>query len=238
VVEEFEMCVEEHVVHRMLAVWRGFERQYALFPSGGESALREARDLTIQCMTFRLEFESTGTLNAGGGGYESTVTSEITLRYNPDEGENGILSGEAPLVNEAFEWFAPCGATSVRGGGGPFKVFNLEILEAPYDRLDPLGKVRDFILFYLPGNTSESATMNICGSAGALPIPPFPAWTATFLATHIDELETASAISDSGFLTADWEIFGDEYFAKKEWIKEAGEVVETGTFKLYHTPGG
>jgi len=238
VVEEFELCVEQHIIHRMLAVWRGFERQYALFPSGGEAALREARDLTIKCLTFRLEFESTGTLDAGGGGYESTVTSEIMLRFNPDEGENGILSGEAPLVNEAFEWFWPCGATSVRGGGGPFKVFNLEILEAPYDKLDPLGKVRDFILFYLPGNTSESATTNICGSAGSLPIPPFPAWTAAFLATHIDEMESGSSISDAGFLTADWEIFGDEYFAKKEWIKEAGEVVETGTFKLYHTPGG
>ena len=234
IVEEFELCVEEHVIHRMLAVWKGFERQYALMPGEGESALREARDLTIKCLTFKLKFESTGTLNAGEGGYESTVTSEITLRYNPDEGVLGIIEGEAPTVNEAFEWFSPCGAESVLGDGSPFKVFNLEILDEPDDQY---GHVRDFVLFYLPGNTTESATVNICGSAGALPIPPFPAWTATFLATHIDEMETGSSISDAGYATADWEIFGDEYFAKKEWIKENAEIVETGTFKLYHTPG-
>jgi hypothetical protein len=237
IVEEFEMCVEDHVIHRMLAVWMGFERQYALWPIGGESALREARDLTIKCLTFKLKFESTGTLNAAGAGYESTVTSDITLRYNPDEGILGIIEGEAPTVNEDFEWFWPCGAESVRGDGGPFKVFDMNIKEAPYDRNDPLGKVDDFILTYLPGNTSESAITDICGSLGSLPIPPFPAWTSTFIATHIDELAMGSSVTDSGYVTTNWEIFGDEYFAKKEWIKENGEIVETGTFKLYHTPG-
>ena len=28
VIEEFELCVEDHVIHRMLPVWLGFERQY------------------------------------------------------------------------------------------------------------------------------------------------------------------------------------------------------------------
>ena len=41
-----------------------------------------------------------------------------------------------------------------------------------------------------------------------------------------------------GWIALDWEIFGNEYYAKKEWIKEAnGNIVEAGTFKLYHTPG-
>jgi hypothetical protein len=234
VIEEFELCVDEHVIHRMLPVWKGFERQYALLGIPESAALREARDLTIKCLTFNLKFESTGTLNAGDGGYESTVTSDITLRYNPDKGVLGIIEGEAPTVNDAFEWFSPCGAESVLGDGSPFKVFNLEILDEPDDQY---GHVRDFVLFYLPGNTTESATMNICGSAGSLPIPPFPAWTSTFLVTHIDELAMGSSVTDSGYLAVDWEIFGDEYFAKKEWIKENGEIVETGTFKLYHTPG-
>ena len=95
----------------------------------------------------------------------------------------------------------------------------------------------DFVLTYLPGNTSESAITDICGSTGSLPIPPFPAWTSTFIATHIDELTMGSSETDSGYVTTDWEVFGDEYFAKKEWIKENSEIVETGTFKLYHTPG-
>jgi hypothetical protein len=42
-----------------------------------------------------------------------------------------------------------------------------------------------------------------------------------------------------GFLAEDWEVFGNEYFAMKEWIKEVAGlgVVEVGTFKLYHRPG-
>ncbi len=56
------------------------------------------------------------------------------------------------------------------------------------------------------------------------------------MTTHLDELGAGSP--DAGVFTSiDWEIFGDEYFAKKEWIKESGEIVEAGTFKLYHTPG-
>lgn len=241
IVEEFELCVEQHIIHRMLPVWKGFERQYALMPGEGESALREARDLTIKCLTFKLKFESTGTAIMEGGGYESKVASEITLRFNPDDGINGIISGEAPLDNEFFEFKmpAPCVVTSVQGGG-TFEAFKLEILETPFDKLDPLGKVGDFVLTYLPGNTSESASY-VCEFAGIgtteQVLPAFPAWTSTFLANHINELTTGSSATDSGYVTTDWEIFGDEYFARKEWIKEASEIVETGTFKLYHTPG-
>ncbi len=237
IVEEFELCVEDHIIHRMLPMWMGFERQHALMPGEGESALREARDLTIKCMTFNLKFESTGTLNEAGSGYESTVTSDITLRFEPDKGELGIIEGEAPTVNEAFEWFWLCSVESVRGDGSPFKVFNLEILEAPYDKNDPLGKVADFILTYLPGNTTESAIADICESTGSMTIPPFPAWTSTFIATHVDELTMGSSVTDSGYVAANWEVFGDEYFARKEWILENSGIVETGTFKLYHTPG-
>lgn len=237
IVEEFELCVEKHVIHRILAVWKGFERQYALMQGEGESALREARDLTIKCLTFKLNFESTGTLNAAGSGFESTVTSEIILRFDPDKGVMGIIEGQAPLVNTAFEWFWLCGVVSTLGDGGPFEVYNLEILEAPFDENNALGKVEDFVLTYLPGNTSESATVDICGSTGTMPILPFPAWTSAFIATHIDELSIGSSAMDSGYISSDWEIFGDEYFAKKEWVKENSEIVETGTFKLYHTPG-
>ncbi len=239
VVEESELCVEQHIIHRMLPVWKGFERQFALLGQGDSAVLREARDLTVKCLTFDLKFESTATLNIeGGGGYESTVHSDITLRFNPDEGINGIISGEAPLDNDHFEWFWPCGVTSVTGGGGPFKVFNLEILEAPVDPLDPLGQVSDFVAIYMPGNTSESATADICESSGAtMAIPPGPWWTGAFNIAHLDDLKAGLSESDAGYATTDWEIFGDEYFAKKEWIKEASDVVEAGTFKLYHTPG-
>lgn len=54
--------------------------------------------------------------------------------------------------------------------------------------------------------------------------------------THAAELDASGAYG-GGYKSLDWEVFGDEYFAKKEWIKEDGEFVEAGTFKLHHTPG-
>ncbi len=232
VVEEFELCVEEHVIHRMLPVWLGFERQYALLGIAESAVLREARELTVKCLTFKLNFESTSTVNTvGGGGYESTVKSEITLRFNPDE---LTIKGEAPLVNEDFEFFLPvpdCVATGVRGGG-TFKAFRLEILDEADDKY---GHVRDFKLSYLPGNTSESASI-ACPDGAPVTIPAGPFWTGAFVVTHFDELDSSSPEGE-GYISADWEILGAEYFAKKEWIKEDEDFVEAGTFKLYHRPG-
>jgi hypothetical protein len=226
VLEEFELCVEQHVIHRMALVWRTYEHEAALGYGIEEAVVQEARELTIQCLTFELKFESTGTATLDDYGYDSTVTSEITLRFNPDQDK---LSGEAPLVNEAFEFRSPCGGTSTRGGG-VFQVANLKILTAGSPALD---QEVGFLMAYLPGATSERATIQICGTTGQLPIPPFAAWTDAFLVTHQSELDPGSG----GYVAIDWEVFGDEYFAKKEWIKESGQYVEAGTFKLYHTPG-
>ena len=58
--------------------------------------------------------------------------------------------------------------------------------------------------------------------------------------TAADDLVASLAdvpIEGTGFVFTDWEIFGDEYFAKLEWIEEVGDVVEAETFKLYHRPG-
>ena len=237
--EEYELCVDQHIIHRMRSVWAEFKSLASEYPISA-AALQEARDLTVKCLTFRLEFESTGTLDAGGGGFTSSVTSEITLRFNPDD---FTISGEAPQVVEAYEFHLPsCTVSNYVTEGGTFKVFRLTIVEAPYDRLDPLGKVHDFKLSYLPGITSASYDIT-CPPGGTIHQPPGgAAWMTAFLATHIDEMATGvsdPAIgSDAGVITMDWEIFGDEYFAKKEWMKEAPNIVEAGTFMLYHTPGG
>ncbi len=235
VLEEFEICVEDHVIHRMAMVWRGYERQFAVIGLLGvqldDAVLREARELTIKCLTFKVKLESTGILDVDDGGYESRVTSEVTVRFDPDSSK---ISGDGPLVNEEFEFRSPCGATSITGGG-TFEVVNLKILVARPDEFNPDDV--NFLLTYMPGATSESAKIKICGSSGPpLALPAFPAWTSTFLATHINELDTSGEFG-GGYAITGFEILGDEYFAKVEWIKESGQIVEVGTFKIYHTPG-
>jgi hypothetical protein len=43
----------------------------------------------------------------------------------------------------------------------------------------------------------------------------------------------------AGYIADNWEVSGGEYFAKKEWIKDQGDLglTEAGTLKLYHRPG-
>ena len=232
VVEEFELCVEDHIIHRMLPVWLGFERQFALLGMPDAGVLNEALELATQCLTFTLNFESTGTADISGGGYESSVTSEITLRFDANTLK---ISGEAPLVNESYEFTMPNCNTQSTPGGGTFAVFDLIFDYAPgasaeYDSgPEAFGHVVDFKLNYHPGNTTENASIT-CPNTGTLPMP-LPAWTSAFLATHIDE------VTEAGWISVDWDLLGGELFAEKEWDLTNAEISEEGSFELHHTPG-
>jgi hypothetical protein len=244
VLEEFERCVNDHVVHRMAMVFGIFQRQFAFMASLNldQAVLREALDLAIKCQTFKLKLESTGSVNVAGAGYTSTVSAEITLRFNPDTSR---LGGEGPLVNDAFEFHALCGATSFTGGGR-FEVGDLRFQRLnhdPFSSSDDLYFAEEDVdinlrMSYLPGSTSESAKITACPPArGEALYGPTAAWTATFLATHISELDATGEFG-GGWIAFDWEMLGGEYYARKEWIKQGpGGTVEAGTFKLYHTPG-
>ena len=232
--EEYEMCRDDHIIHRIIPAWLGLERQYQLLGAaeGGASApaLEKAREYVRECLTFELRFESQATFDAGeGDGYDSSVNSKIKVQFNP-----GDLSfkGEAPLVNTAFEFRAKdCSVNSIRGGD-TFTVNSLAIISDTKSPTDELGYVRDFKMIYYPGNTKESFTVS-CPDSPAYTSPPTPLWTGVFLPSHESEMSEA----DGGFIAENWEIFGDEYFAKIEWIKETSEdTVEAGTFKLYHKP--
>jgi hypothetical protein len=233
VAEEFDLCVEQHIIHRMIQVLVSFKHRYAmLFLPADNVVIRLAEGLTEKCLTFKLVFESRASAEDL---YVSTMKSEITLRFNPDD---FTISGGAKLENVHFEFFDPyCDVTSIPGGG-TFTVHNLEILDQPGEvvvdlNLIPqqLGQVGDFVLSYQPGVTSEYATL-VCD--GDVVSPVFPgAWSINFLTTHIDEIDMSSGL----YISTDWEILGNEHFAKKPWTEEDGYLAEYGKFDLYHTPG-
>ena len=265
--EEYQMCAQDHIIHRMIPVWLGIERQYALLGSeesgAGAKVVAQAKELTRKCLTFDLQFESQGVFDDGGnGGYDSSVTSKVKLRFNPDDLK---MSADAPLVNTAFTFkISDCTVTSNRGGG-TFNVINMGIVPDKKSPTDELGYVRDFKLNYFPGKTSESFSVK-CPDQGAFNVPSAPLWTGIYIVLHYptefkgDQSAPAPAqpgmdlsgganpmasfnVPDvppgTGFIVSDWEIFGKEYFAKKEWIKEDKGlgITERGTFKLYHRPG-
>ncbi len=257
--EEYELCRDEHIIHRMIPVWLGLERQFQLLGMNPEGDWTEVSkfgmELTKKCLRFDLVFESTAVLDEGqDGGYTSIVKSTVPIKFG---GLNFTFKGQSALVNESFEMKIPgCSVTSNRGGS-TFEVtaFSYEATTATPN--DPVGRVTDLTLIYFPGVTSESFSVTCYGATYS--VPPSPLWTAVFVVSHRGELSLQSggpaAIPDPttilgvgampnfggqgpGFVAEDWEIFGEEYFAKKEWQKEEAEygIIEVGTFKLYHRP--
>jgi hypothetical protein len=164
--EEYKLCVEEHVIWRILPAWLGFESQYSLLGIGGSAdnaVLEKARELTIKCMTFRLEFESTAKFDPGEGGWESSVFSELILRYDPEK--EMILGAVTELVNTDFEFFFVCPVTSIPGDG----TFSVVGMSYEVDRGEPDEEggypdvhVTDIKIVYMPGFTSESIITQPC----------------------------------------------------------------------------
>lgn len=234
VLEEFAACVEHHRIFLMLPIYLSLLRQNSRIPTYSPGTIAEARDLTIKCLTFKLQFASTGELDAGSGGYTSTVTSDLTLRFHPEEFS---IDGMADLVNTDFDFRMPCPATNIPGGD-VFVVFKLsyevEGGEPDEDGNYPDAAVSDMRLVFMPGVTTESAIVHACKDMGEYTVPPFAAWTQTWIANHIGDFDA----TESGYLATDWEMSGGDLFAEKEWSRAEGPVSEEGTFKLYHTPGG
>ena len=241
-IEEFELCVQDHVIHRMLPFWLGLRRENELLGGGvAEGAIREARELTVLCLTFRLELESTGTaIFQGAGSWESSVTSEVTLRFDPDELK---VKGAGEYINTDYELqMDECSAAETPGGGS-FDVYELRVLTAKPDQFSDPGFVTDdglevnFLMAYFPGISSERAIVTCPSGPGVPPdIFPFdaPAWSVAFLDAHVPELVT------EGLIAIDWEVHGGELYAEKEWdlVGAADPLAsEEGNFKLFHTPG-
>src|SRR4030067_949900 len=96
------------------------------------------------------------------------------------------MKGQAPLVNTAFEFKLDCSVTSNRGGG-TFDARNIKLIEEEPTRADPLGHVRDLVLTYYPGDTSESFTVT-CEDQPPYTAPASPPWTGASRGPAVGEL--------------------------------------------------
>jgi hypothetical protein len=228
--EEYQRCHDQHVIQNMVPTWLGWARQAALL-GGSESSpvIDAAEEYARKCLVFEMRFESQATLSSDSG-WDSTVTSDVEVRFDTDALRFNFAQAE--LVNSAFVFKAPGCQVTNHPGGGTFNAIDFKYIRDTHTPTDQVGYVRDLEFGYNPGATSESATLK-CGGR-SFTVGPTGLWSGTFLDLHRSE----GGVHDGSytFLATDWEIFGNAYFAKKEWIKTGEDIVEAGTFKLYHTP--
>lgn len=267
--EEYELCASQHIIHRIIPVWLGMERQRQLLGSENSALLKEGEELVKKCLTFELQFHSESNFDAGGGdGFTSSVDAKIPLKFDPGKMS---ITGTTALVNQDFEFRVKGCSTNSQRGGSSVAVMSLVPVSDTRSLQDQLGHVRDFTLMYFPERTSEVFTVK-CKDSPLYTSPPSGLWWSVYLVLHAEELQTggeagaappAPAMPDmsgmlagaesgfampmlpvpmvsqgAGFQVTDWEVFGNDYFAKKEWIKDDGSlgISEVGTLKLYHRP--
>ncbi len=252
--EEYNLCVQDHIIHRMIPFWQGLERQMLLLrralgleeESATSSALlQKARQLTEKCLQFELQFESTAAGDVGPQKNELRVSAIVPIRFNAS---TFTFEGEGPLVQEYVQIIAStgggCSNPTVTSGAASFEVFSFD-WEVPPPKTElgepgtkqQLGQVTDLFLEFDPEKTSETWGYNCPGATTPDVKSPHTYWHLYFTPAHIDEAKGAV------YRFTDWQILGGELFAKKEWQKVAvyrfdiaGDQVETGSFTLYHRP--
>ena len=231
--EEYERCRDHHVIQNMIPAWLGGARQFALLGvPEGDPAYEELATYVRKCLVFEMTFESEASLNEATGGWDSSVRSTFDLRYDTDFMRFRL--GQSELVNFFFKFKASTSGCTVTStpGGGTFNSIDFTFFRDTRTPNDLTGYVRDLEFGYTPGATSESVSIRC--PKGSTTIPNAGFWSASFLKLHRGE--AGDHDGHYSFIADDWEIFGNAYYAKKEWIKQDRKLVEAGTFKLYHTP--
>ena len=84
--EEYELCRDEHIVHRMIPAILSVERQRQLLGVTSpemDQVMAEAEDLAVKCLRFELEFKSLTEMTGEGARITSEVESKVTFHMNP-----------------------------------------------------------------------------------------------------------------------------------------------------------
>ena len=132
--EEYELCRDQHIIHRMIPVLLGLGRQNELLgvhdegqdASGVAAALAQVEaegwDLARKCLHFELEFKSTAKMATVDGSYTSTMEAIVKIDLNID---TFTLEGSGELINTDFSMKPKKCSAITTPGGGTFNVVSL-----------------------------------------------------------------------------------------------------------------
>ena len=233
--EEYELCKEEHVVHRIIPVVLGFEHQRQIFGAADTAEQDFETALATRCLKFELDLTSKANVVQGPVKVRSDVESTVKLALEPGSILTGTphITGSSALKNTKFTYSIggdPHGCSfQNHRGGSTLIVTDLTWTAETGDLEQQLGVLTDLALTFDPGTTTEHADLK-CTGAPAQKLPG-PWWSAAFLGLHADEK------NDQGtYTTTGWVVKPEELLGSKEWQPVSGTLREEGSFELHHRP--
>ncbi|MEX1143523.1 MAG: hypothetical protein WEC16_01675 [Anaerolineales bacterium] len=265
--EEYNLCVQDHIIHRMIPFLLGLDRQMQLTREalglGEESAsssalLQQARQLTEKCLRFELEFKSTSTGpafggDAGGSGIiEVTVSANVPIRFDAATFQ---LSGEAPLVHGKFLAFDKLCATVTypASGGfedGTFKVYSLTRIVEQSKLIETeklVFKLNDLHLLFNADSRDLFMFAGNCSFNQKVPPDQSSHWDGVFQDRHSDQFcgvmgtggprLEALCSGSTGIYIFEGWQIVGEELFAVLEWQKEGYYTESGSFLLYHRPG-
>ncbi|MFT3893122.1 MAG: hypothetical protein QM730_15945 [Anaerolineales bacterium] len=256
--EEYEMCVMDHVIHRMLPVALVLLRQQALFGVDDPQLDPEVVQLIQKCLSFELRFDSTVKETQQREIQFNSITSVqaiIPIQWKPESTGSffsTIISGEGTL---AVIQYAPeilpagfCMITSKESKDGGFSVNNLEIEYSTDLDKDGIPKMKGLVMDYALGGV-QLTWSDQCIQHGVV------YWAFTGMRDDYDSaygilhraesfpLVNAPAIPTT-FRATGWTLCNCNPIAEMEWQITGGDTStswatlyeEKGSFKLFHLP--
>ncbi len=247
--EEYEMCVEKHIVHRIAHAYLGFDRQLALLGIENSPVLDKMKEQVDGCLHFDLEFKvdtrfelDTRSLNGSYLSFAESSELSAEVAFSIDGTLNSATSyfepssGPMESLKQAYTQKAPgCipGTVSAWSDTGHFLGMDLGIDAGDLNKNE--GKVESIrVWLELPSPPVTISGMS-CGGVTAPPAADLVGAPGAYLVNHRDDLIDGKAVID------DWEIHGSEVFATAKWsflngLGPMGSLEDVGTATLRHTP--
>jgi hypothetical protein len=251
--EEYELCRDEHIVHRLGPAWVSILRQLDLLGVDSSGIEEEGREYLQKCLHFELELDS---VLQGWDNWATPVPvyheiSKVPLMPTWESRYQVTISGEGAVVTDSMSITDPnaCRVTTTDPAGGNLTVSSLRFDVEPGAESNPLGSVND-ILINIQTSSSDSFHYKCPGIEEEL-ASDWETWSNWFTLIH-----DAGAFDISGIRTGDvvehnpdgssgisgWEIIGQELFAIRElagsFTDEYAKAPATDltTLTLYHRP--
>ena len=252
--EEYQMCVEQHMVHRIAHAYLGFDRQLALLGIEHSPVLEKMKKQVDGCLHFDLEFKvdtrfelDTRSLNGSYLSFAESSELSTEVAFSIDRVMNNPVSAFEPSsgpmqsLKQVYTQKSPgCipGKVSSWSDTGHFLGMDLAFDQGDFsgqgDKRNK-GKVESIrVWLELPSPPVTISGMS-CHGVAAPPKADLVGAPGAYLVNHRDDLVDGKVVIE------DWEIHNGEVFATAKWsffngLGPMGSLEDVGTATLRHTP--